>query len=334
VNAAFLLVTSAWLAGEVPAAPPALAAKPAPATVAPAAGCGTCCNDANNCDSCCDSCGRSGLFSRLKGLCKKGNDCCDTCNTCAQPTCAATTCCASNSCCDDGCGRKGLLSRLGGLCRKNKGDDCCNSCGTTCGSSCCDDGCGKRGLFSGGRLRGLFSKNKGCCDSGCDSGCDSCGSGYGTGCATGGCGAAPATQPEPIPAPKGEAPKKMPTTSATPMKQVQIITPATETVNNPFELHRRYEARVAHAPDYSCVTGQLFYVHADGGLWILRYAPLWQEDTYGGSIILARDLRMDSYREGDLVTVQGEILSKKGSVFLGGPLFRAASIQLVDRDTK
>ncbi len=126
----------------------------------------------------------------------------------------------------------------------------------------------------------------------------------------------------------------MPTTSAAPMKQVQIITPATETINNPFELHRRYESRVAHAPDYSCVTGQLFYVHADGGLWILRYAPLWQEDTNGGSIVLARDLRMDNYREGDLVTVRGQILSKKSSVFLGGPLYRASSIQLVDRDAK
>jgi len=230
------------------------------------------------------------------------------------------------------------LSRLGGLCKKNRCDDC-----GTCATSCCDDcgGCGK----SGGRLRGLFHKNKGGCDSCCDtcgSGCGTgCGTGCGAGCAGGGCGAAPmgnapmgtSPQPEPIPAPKGETPKKMPTTSAAPMKQVQIITPATET-SNPFELHRRYESRVTHAPDYSCVTGQLFYVHADGGLWILRYAPLWQEDPNGGSIVLARDLRMANYREGDLVTVHGEILSQKGSVFLGGPLYRANSIELVDREAK
>jgi hypothetical protein len=144
--------------------------------------------------------------------------------------------------------------------------------------------------------------------------------------------------PEPIPAPKEPA-KKMPT--EIPMKPVSVIEPApqatisagTET-KNPFELSRRYESRVANAPDYSSLTGQLFFVHADGGLWVLRYAPLWKEDPNGGSIVLARDLRMDSYREGDLVTVHGEILSKHSSVFLGGPLYRASAIQLVDREAK
>jgi hypothetical protein len=104
----------------------------------------------------------------------------------------------------------------------------------------------------------------------------------------------------------------------------------TET-KNPFELDRRYETRVDRAADYSWVTGQLFYVHADGGLWVLRYAPLAKEDAHGGSVILARDRQMDSYREGDLVTVHGEILKQKGSLFLGGPLYRATSIQLIDR---
>ncbi len=85
------------------------------------------------------------------------------------------------------------------------------------------------------------------------------------------------------------------------------------------------------AADYGWVTGQLFYVHADGGLWVLRYAPLWKEDPNGGSVILVRDQQMDSYREGDLVKVSGEILNQKGSIFLGGPLYRAQSIQLVDR---
>jgi hypothetical protein len=100
---------------------------------------------------------------------------------------------------------------------------------------------------------------------------------------------------------------------------------------SPFELHRRYESRVGHAADYSWLTGQLFYVHADGGLWVLRYAPLYQEDPNGGSVVLARDLRMDTYHEGDLVTVHGEILNQRSSVFLGGPLYRAGTIELVDR---
>ena len=108
------------------------------------------------------------------------------------------------------------------------------------------------------------------------------------------------------------------------------LTIETET-KNPFELSRRYESSVNHAADYSWVTGQLFYVHADGGLWILRYAPLWKEDPNGGSVVLARDLKMDSYREGDLVTVHGEIVNPKSSLFTGGPLYQAQSIQLVER---
>jgi hypothetical protein len=144
--------------------------------------------------------------------------------------------------------------------------------------------------------------------------------------------------PEQLGAPK-EAPKKMPSGDK-PAKQVQAIeaapvspyAPNATQGKSPFELCRRYELRVEHAADYSSLTGQLFYVHADGGLWVLRFAPLSQEDRLGGSVVLARDLRMDDYREGDLVTVHGEILStERSSVFLGGPRYRAQSIRLIDR---
>jgi hypothetical protein len=40
---------------------------------------------------------------------------------------------------------------------------------------------------------------------------------------------------------------------------------------------------------------------------------------------------MDSYREGDLVRVRGDILQQKASPSLGGPLYRVQSIQLMDR---
>jgi hypothetical protein len=127
-------------------------------------------------------------------------------------------------------------------------------------------------------------------------------------------------------------PKEVRLTPPIPNVKPALSSKATETeTKNPFELNRRYEARVESAADYSWVTGQLFFVHADGGLWVLRYAPVWKEDPNGGSVVLARDRRMDSYREGDLVTVCGEIVSPKGSVFLGGPLYRAQSIQLLDR---
>jgi len=104
-----------------------------------------------------------------------------------------------------------------------------------------------------------------------------------------------------------------------------------EETKNPFELDRRYVQRVGHAADYSTLTGQLYFVHADGGLWVLRYAPLGEEEQNGGSVVLARDRQMDDYREGDLVSVNGEIINPKASAKLSGPLFRVQSIRLVDR---
>jgi hypothetical protein len=117
----------------------------------------------------------------------------------------------------------------------------------------------------------------------------------------------------------------------TPASSANIIEMETK---NPFELDRRYEMRVGRAADYSWVTGQLFYVHTDGGLWLLRYAPQSKEGANGGSVTLTRDRQMDSFREGDLVKVHGEILNQKGSIFQGGPLYRAQSIVLIDRSAR
>jgi hypothetical protein len=93
----------------------------------------------------------------------------------------------------------------------------------------------------------------------------------------------------------------------------------------------RCEGRYAKNEDYSKLLGQLSYVHTDGGTWVLRYAPLSEEDSYGGSVVLAKDRVMTSYREGDVVVIAGRILSEKSGLRLGGPLYRVQSISLIDR---
>lgn len=115
-----------------------------------------------------------------------------------------------------------------------------------------------------------------------------------------------------------------------------IVTPAGAKIEteakNPFELARRYElSATAHSADFSKLTGQLSYVHADGGIWVLRYAPLSQEDANGGSVILARDRVMSNYKEGDIVTVEGRVISQRGSTRLGGPLYQVREMRLVNR---
>jgi hypothetical protein len=100
----------------------------------------------------------------------------------------------------------------------------------------------------------------------------------------------------------------------------------------PMEIAKEFLDKVANAPDYSWVTGQLFYVHAEGGLWVVRYAPVDREDRYGGSVVLAAAVDMNGFQEGDLVTVHGEILNPgRASKYLGGPLYRTLGISLNER---
>jgi hypothetical protein len=98
------------------------------------------------------------------------------------------------------------------------------------------------------------------------------------------------------------------------------------------EIKKENVLRVAIADDASWVIGELQYVHADGGIWVVRYAPLDKEDRYGGAVVLAKGQDMSKFREGDLVFVKGSMLNEgRASKFVGGPLYRATSIELNER---
>ena len=369
MNAAFLLVTTAWFAGADPApattaapaasAAGAVASAPIAGAVGTGIGTGGCCGGAGyggaaygggyggGCGCGCEvQCCKPSCMQRLKARMHRNNccECCNTCNTCATTSCCNTGCGGGNV----GCGGGNV-----GCCGGNYGG---NYSGVSCGCGSCCETCCKPSLCQ--RLKARMHRNN-CCNTCCETGCGCGGGAYGAGyggAVIGGAGigstgiggaAIPGAMPgaEPIKTlPKEGTPgKKLPAGNnnkgavqsegldVTPTSSSNVI--ETET-KNPFELDRRYETRVNRAADYSWVTGQLYYVHADGGLWVLRYAPLWKEDSNGGSVVLARDRQMDSYREGDLVKVHGEILNQKGSIFLGGPQYRVQSIELIDRSAR
>lgn len=236
---------------------------------------------------------------------------------------------------------------------------CCDPCGTPCcASPCCGPIAGGIGGCCGAPVGGHIPYGgAGCCGGACPGGYPGVIGGHGTysgviggpstypGVTPGtvvppGTGTTPPRKmPEP---PKGGTPSKENTPPANPgtpgagNPASSPITPAsgrqTETEGrNPFDFDRRYDKRVGRAADNSQLTGQLSFVHADGGLWILRFAPLSKEEVYGGSVILAQDRRLTSYREGDLVTVHGKVIAERGSSRLGGPLYRIRSIELVER---
>lgn len=282
--------------------------------------CGGCCGTATECcvTECCEKPKKHSFFSRKKAK----PECCDCVPTCCAP--AAEPCCGSTSSCVTCCEETHKKPRFS-LFKKKKPECCppCDSCG-------CDHGHTTpvhAAPSHGGPVHTMPMAPS-----------------HGGTIITPGVPLAPGTG---APAGKAVEPiKKMPKdvekkdekkienkgATLAPMPTVTPTGARIETeAKNPFDLARRYDQRVAHAADYSKLTGQLFYVHADGGLWVLRYAPLAEEDANGGSVVLARDRVMNNYREGDLITVEGRVISKKGSLRLGGPLYQVNTIRLVDR---
>ena len=201
MNAAFLLVTTAWLAGAdpIPAAPVA-----APAMVAaPGAGCSSC--GASTCGSCGTGADREGLLSKLRA--RFHRDSCDSCApACAPapvcaPKCAPAPVCNTCNSCDEG---PGFFAKLKA---KFAREDC--GCKGSCGSSC--DSCGGEGPGLFDRLKARFQRGSSC--DGC--GAPACGgcSGCGAAAPIGGAIAAPPAggHGEPLKMPKeGDAPKKLP----------------------------------------------------------------------------------------------------------------------------
>lgn len=84
-----------------------------------------------------------------------------------------------------------------------------------------------------------------------------------------------------------------------------------------------------HAPDYSWLIGNLQKVHVTGATWKIRYAPLDEEDRYGGTAIFTPDVRIDRFQDGDVVYVEGHILNDRPSLYLAGPSYRIRTIRKV-----
>jgi hypothetical protein len=147
VNAAYLMLTTAWLAGADP-----VPVAPAAPIVASNSGCG--CGGYSAGSDCCDSGKKPGLFARLCAK-KRHDDCgcessCDTgraarapkCREPRAPKCRAPkhqSCDSCNSGCDQCEHKGGLLAR----CRGRKHHDDCGCGSASYGNSGC--GCGSNG---------------------------------------------------------------------------------------------------------------------------------------------------------------------------------------------
>jgi hypothetical protein len=226
-----------------------------------------------------------------------------------------TTQVAASACCGQECKQTCTIrERLFG-CRKEKCQSC-DKCGNKGCDKCCNkpcDNCGNKGCDK-------------CCNKPCNKGCDKDCAWHGT---------LICRQPCPKPACK-PCPCKT-TVACTPCcepapRVTSVPGPLPAATGSVSEINPNYLHRLAKAEDYTWVTGQLYYIHADGGLWVVRYAPVDSEDRYGGSVVLTAAINMRDYREGDLITVRGEVLNEgRASKFLGGPLYRVNSLEMIAR---
>jgi hypothetical protein len=121
-------------------------------------------------------------------------------------------------------------------------------------------------------------------------------------------------------------------TAYSPVYNAAAAAPVANVPPTNLKVAEKYLEKIGHEQDYSWITGHLFYVHTDGGKWVLRYTAVDEIDRYGGSVVLTPTVEMKNYREGDLVNVFGEVLNNGQSARpLGGALYRVNSIQLIER---
>ena len=119
-----------------------------------------------------------------------------------------------------------------------------------------------------------------------------------------------------------------------PFENLDDVVPATAEQPKPeYETHTVPTPQRAHAQDYSWVVGRLQRVHSPKHEWKLRYAAIDEQDEWGGSMILAQDAQLDEWNDGDLVYVEGEILTARPSVYLTGPLYRIRAIHPISEVT-
>jgi hypothetical protein len=95
-----------------------------------------------------------------------------------------------------------------------------------------------------------------------------------------------------------------------------------------------------HAEDYSWLIGRLQRISTPNDQWKIRYAPIDEEDQWGGSMVLAPDARLAKYTDGDVVYLEGQIIAPRPSLYVTGPLYRlrmirsfGASLSAVERES-
>jgi hypothetical protein len=87
----------------------------------------------------------------------------------------------------------------------------------------------------------------------------------------------------------------------------------------------KFASRLAHAPDYTTLTGQL---RIEKGIYELHYAPAGKSDRLGGVVILEMTGDLSLLRDGDLMSVRGQPVVRDRET----PAYRPTVIQILERE--
>jgi len=123
-----------------------------------------------------------------------------------------------------------------------------------------------------------------------------------------------------------------PTPPAIPAGAVEfpVLTPGQPTVPASRNHLADHIGLMIRSRDFRWVQGIL--EHSAGDQWLLRYEDV-SRDQYGGKLLLASDPRLNQFHTGDVVRVEGTILSEEASLsrraWVPHPDYRIGSIQLI-----
>jgi hypothetical protein len=98
----------------------------------------------------------------------------------------------------------------------------------------------------------------------------------------------------------------------------------------PAAASRIINGKFGYATDHSWLQGELDRHYR--GFLDLRYRPSSEEDTFGGKVRLEDDPRLAGFRAGDIVAVEGELVSSADATTGQYPRYRIRGVRLIERE--
>jgi hypothetical protein len=114
----------------------------------------------------------------------------------------------------------------------------------------------------------------------------------------------PRMEMAPAPAPAMRMPSPVP--ASAPISSVVPVT-TVKTMRPNFDLAEKDLQRVGHEKDYSWITGKLSRASGEPGRWMIHYAGPYEQDSYGGALLLTGPADLANCHEGDLVCIHGKV---------------------------